>query len=362
MTRVATLLLVLLAAFAAAGAGVPVLSGAGPLAEALAHPTPGDVDGDEVKNENDNCPDVPNGRQNDADGDGQGDACDADDDNDGKPDAEDTCPTFANPGDEACPPPKDTDGDGKFDDADNMPFPPPNGNCDARTDGRSGSYNPDQADNDRDDVGDVCDNDDDNDKRQDRFDNCRLTYNPPPEGSTQQDDFDGDGVGSACDPEEPLSGGGGGTGGSGGGGTGGGGTGGTGTGGTGSDPGTPSADDDIAPTVSIGLARRYSVSAGPRSLVVPVTCSERCTLTVRLEVAGATARRLELGSRTAVLATGRWALGAKGRTFVFCDWSAKATRALRRLPARGLGARVVVTAQDPSGNRRTTTRAVTLRR
>lgn len=54
----------------------------------------------------DNCPLVSNASQADTDGDGQGDACDADDDNDGIPDATDNCHYDANPDQ------TDSDGDG----------------------------------------------------------------------------------------------------------------------------------------------------------------------------------------------------------------------------------------------------------
>lgn len=53
-------------------------------------------------------------------------------------------------------------------------------------------YNPDQADNDGDGLGDVCDDDDDNDGTSDVIDNCQFTYNP------SRNDWDGDGVGDAC--------------------------------------------------------------------------------------------------------------------------------------------------------------------
>ncbi|NIQ19451.1 MAG: hypothetical protein GTN95_04450 [Gammaproteobacteria bacterium] len=67
---------------------------------------PLDGDGDRVPDVLDNCPEVANPDQADNDGDGQGDACDADDDDDGVPDGRDNCPLDANPGQE------DNDGDG----------------------------------------------------------------------------------------------------------------------------------------------------------------------------------------------------------------------------------------------------------
>ena len=167
------------------------------------HPEPNDVDGDEVRNEVDNCPEDRNGSQIDTDGDGPGDACDADDDNDGVADATpDNCRVVANPdqvdtdGDgygDACPP-VDDDSDGVVNTDDN---------CDV-------TANPGQEDLDGDDKGDACDRDRDGDRFDDQYDNCPTVYNLEPndvDGDGQIDDQldgDGDGVGTACDPDESV--------------------------------------------------------------------------------------------------------------------------------------------------------------
>lgn len=56
-----------------------------------------------------------------------------------------------------------------------------------------GIYNPEQDDNDRDESGDMCDEDDDNDDIPDSDDNCPLAFNPG------QEDRDADGRGNICD-------------------------------------------------------------------------------------------------------------------------------------------------------------------
>jgi hypothetical protein len=52
--------------------------------------------------------------------------------------------------------------------------------------------NPDQNDNDQDGIGDLCDEDDDNDSILDDVDNCPFIFNP------DQLDTNGNGVGDAC--------------------------------------------------------------------------------------------------------------------------------------------------------------------
>ncbi|MGH2756467.1 MAG: thrombospondin type 3 repeat-containing protein, partial [Actinomycetota bacterium] len=110
-----------------------------------------DFDDDGIEDVQDNCPEVANPGQDDADGDGTGDACERvepDRDGDGVPDASDNCRIVANPdqadadGDgtgDACEPP-DSDGDGIPDAEDNCPD----------------AANPDQTDSDGDGQGDAC--------------------------------------------------------------------------------------------------------------------------------------------------------------------------------------------------------------
>jgi predicted extracellular nuclease len=169
---------------------------------------PADNDDDGLPDAEDNCPTVANPDQANADLDSLGDACDAcpndpanDADGDGVCGDVDNCPTVANPdqanddsdtlGDacDACPsdPNNDADGDGVCGNLDNCPTVP----------------NPDQADADGDSLGDACDacpldpaNDADGDGVCGNVDNCPTMPN------ADQANNDNDALGDACDPDD----------------------------------------------------------------------------------------------------------------------------------------------------------------
>ncbi|MFP6609613.1 MAG: thrombospondin type 3 repeat-containing protein, partial [Deltaproteobacteria bacterium] len=149
----------------------------------LSNGSQADADSDGVGDDCDNCIGAANPSQSDADSDGAGDACDTcvyeanlgDSDGDGVDDVCDACPLDAD---------NDIDGDGICGDVDECPF---DANSDADGDGFCSNEdnceniaNSSQDDGDGDGVGDVCDN-------------CSTTAN------ASQADTDSDGVGDACD-------------------------------------------------------------------------------------------------------------------------------------------------------------------
>jgi Thrombospondin type 3 repeat len=281
---------------------------------AQAHPEPNDVDGDGVVNALDNCYDVRNGDQRDADRDGAGDKCDADADNDGHPNEPDNCDLIANPDQadarapfgigDACD--GDTDGDGRFDYADNCVDLP----------------NPDQRDNDRDATGDGCDPDDDDDGVFDTGDNCPLTYN------WEQVDADRDGLGALCDADDTPKG----------------------------LPGAPPpAPDGTAPRVTLSLATRHRLAAVRGGLIVGVRCSEACAVTAELRLDRKSARRAHL-RRGVAIARGGAQVERAARTYAFLEFARSVPRKIRR--AGRVTGTLQVTAVDRSGNRRRVRRAV----
>ena len=151
-----------------------------------------DRDLDSIPDTSDNCASTYNPNQLNADGDSEGNVCDADDDNDGVADTSDAFPFDASES-------VDTDGDGIGDNSD----PTPNGDTDNDgidnlADNCAAVSNADQLNTDGDSEGNACDNDDDNDGVADASDAFPLD-------AAESTDTDGDGIGDNSDafPNDP---------------------------------------------------------------------------------------------------------------------------------------------------------------
>lgn len=150
---------------------------------ALANPGQENADADTLGDVCDNCPNLTNEDQADFDGDDIGDVCDSDRDGDGSQNSVDNCPLIPNANQ------ADNDGDGIGNVCDNCPnnFNPTQGG-DSDGDGLPdlcdncpGTPNASQNDADNDDIGDVCD------------------VCPNNVSSVNEPDSDSDGIGNACD-------------------------------------------------------------------------------------------------------------------------------------------------------------------
>jgi hypothetical protein len=120
-------------------------------------------------------------------------------------------------------------------------------------------------------------------------------------------------------------------------------------------PPPPAAAPDVsAPAVGLSFARRLA----RRGLATSVTCSEACSLTLRLRVDARTARRLRV-PRTLAQATARRA--AAGRVRVTLRPRASVRRRLERAKGGAVRATLVATVTDAARNTRTVTRSLKLR-
>lgn len=178
-----------------------------------------DADRDGYTSGNDNCVDIANPDQANADMDLFGDLCDNDDDNDDVDDAQDNCPLIANTnqqnsdnddqGGDACDPDRDNDGvENDFDlnpDNESICQDLDGDTCDDCSNGADNfalavnfDTENDGLDTNTNGICNLTDPDDDGDGVDDSMDNCQLISNP------LQEDSDGNGTGDVCELDDSL--------------------------------------------------------------------------------------------------------------------------------------------------------------
>ena len=309
-----------------------------------AHPEPGDVDGDEVRDEVDNCPLAKNGGQANTDRPAVPARSTATATRATQTTTPTACPTLNPTTAVWCPIP---DRRMRTRTASATPArrsTPTSTACSTSTTTATHTANPAQTDLDGDDRGDACDADVDGDRIDDPFDNCPTVYNLDRGVDRNGDGFvnqrdqvdrDGDGVGTACDPDELFV----------------------------SVPPAPPpaapATDRRAPRLVASVPRRQRLAAVRAGLVVRLRCSEACAATAELAVDRRRARRLGLG-KVRIVASGSARLGGAGTTYAFVRFSRAARRPLFR--RRAVPAILTAVAVDEAGNRRALRRRIDLRR